>query len=327
MSDRYLWDRTGPPDPEIQRLEALLGPFGIGSGQPGRSGSLSAGRLHRETGRRRFWLPLALAAALVIFTVWIRSPFRSTPIWTVETIHGSSRQKHLRLGDSIETNSATRLQLEREDTGQVEVEPNSRLRVITAARNSQKLALIRGKLRATIWAPPGEFSVATPSATATDLGCVYTLETDSRGNGIVRVETGWVALEALGRESFIPRGAECRTYPEHGPGIPRFASANSALQECLREFDETGTLRNVANALLSSTPSDAVSLWHLLRRVSPQDRPFVYKRLASLVPIPSSVTSTGIEHGDQAMIDAIWDSLGYGEVAWWRKWKQREIPR
>ena len=25
MSDKYLWDRSGPPDPEIARLEQLLG--------------------------------------------------------------------------------------------------------------------------------------------------------------------------------------------------------------------------------------------------------------------------------------------------------------
>ena len=28
MSDDYLWDRSGPPDPEIARLEALLQPLG-----------------------------------------------------------------------------------------------------------------------------------------------------------------------------------------------------------------------------------------------------------------------------------------------------------
>ena len=27
MPDDYLWDRSGPPDPEIERLERLLGRF------------------------------------------------------------------------------------------------------------------------------------------------------------------------------------------------------------------------------------------------------------------------------------------------------------
>ena len=27
MSDEYLWDRSGEPDPEIERLEKLLSPF------------------------------------------------------------------------------------------------------------------------------------------------------------------------------------------------------------------------------------------------------------------------------------------------------------
>ena len=28
MSDDYLWDRSGPPDPEVARLEELLRPLG-----------------------------------------------------------------------------------------------------------------------------------------------------------------------------------------------------------------------------------------------------------------------------------------------------------
>ena len=27
MSDDYLWDRSGPPDPDVQRLEELLSPL------------------------------------------------------------------------------------------------------------------------------------------------------------------------------------------------------------------------------------------------------------------------------------------------------------
>ena len=27
MDDEYLWDRTGPPDEEVARLEALLAPI------------------------------------------------------------------------------------------------------------------------------------------------------------------------------------------------------------------------------------------------------------------------------------------------------------
>ena len=80
------------------------------------------------------------------------------------------------------------------------------------------MALDRGEIRARIWAPPRLFFVNTPSATAIDLGCAYTLQVDDRGWGKVRVETGWVAFEHKGRESFIPKDAMCATRPGVGPG-------------------------------------------------------------------------------------------------------------
>jgi len=42
---------------------------------------------------------------------------------------------------------------------------------------------------------PGQFVVNTPSSTATDLGCVYTLHVDEDGTGLLSVIAGWVAFE------------------------------------------------------------------------------------------------------------------------------------
>ena len=51
MSDEYLWDRTGSPDPEIKRLERVLAPLAHGA-RPAR------------TRRPPYWLAAAAAAAL-----------------------------------------------------------------------------------------------------------------------------------------------------------------------------------------------------------------------------------------------------------------------
>ena len=82
------------------------------------------------------------------------------------------------------------------------------------------MSLDRGQIRALIWAPPRRFFVNTPAATAIDLGCAYRLQVDDRGWGKVRVESGWVAFEYNGRESFIPKDAMCATRPGFGPGTP-----------------------------------------------------------------------------------------------------------
>jgi hypothetical protein len=60
MNNDYLWDRTGEPDPEIQRLEEILGDLRY---QP----HPLAIPTQRQTARHRMFLPtLAIAAAIVM---------------------------------------------------------------------------------------------------------------------------------------------------------------------------------------------------------------------------------------------------------------------
>ena len=56
-------------------------------------------------------------------------------------------------------------------------------------------------------------------------------------------------------------------------------------------------------ALASARARDALSLWHLLARVEPDERGRVFDRLAELVPPPDGVTRDGVAAGDRAMRD------------------------
>ena len=61
MNDNYLWDRSGEPDPELQRLEDILGPLGY-QPQPLRMPTdIRVGR------HRSFYPALAIAAAIALF--------------------------------------------------------------------------------------------------------------------------------------------------------------------------------------------------------------------------------------------------------------------
>jgi len=69
MNDNYLWDRTGEPDADVQQLEELLGTLRY---QP-RPLEIPA---TINTGRRRTFIPLAIAAAIALLVIgaglWIR---------------------------------------------------------------------------------------------------------------------------------------------------------------------------------------------------------------------------------------------------------------
>src|SRR5438309_1764079 len=194
-------------------------------------------------------------------------------------------------GIGLETDSQSRTNIQLDEIGTVEVEPGTRLRVVRMSE-LKRLALERGTIHASIWAPPGQFVVDTPSAVAVDLGCAYTLHVDDSGDGLLRTTMGWVGFKLNGHESFIPAGAICQTRPKIGPGTPYFESASESFRNALSRFDFESQTPAERNALLGillvdARKDDALTLWHLLSRVSDADRAGVYDRLAALAPPPA----------------------------------------
>jgi hypothetical protein len=187
--------------------------------------------------------------------------------------------------------------------------------------------LDRGTIHATIWAPAGEFVVDTPSALAVDLGCTYTLHVDDSGNGLLQTTLGWVGFKLNDHESFIPAGAACVTKPKTGPGTPYFEDASAPFRDALSRLDLESTSLDARAAALQvvlaqARKRDALTLWHLLSRVSDRERGRIYDRLAEFVPAPSGVTRDGILHLDGKMLDLWWNELGLGDISVWRHWER-----
>ena len=191
----------------------------------------------------------------------------------------------------IETDANSHTTIRIGEIGFVEVEPNTRLRVVTEGPNEHRLALARGEIRAKISAPPKLFFVDTPSGTAVDLGCEYSLNTDDGGSDFLHVTRGWVSFQWKGMESLVPAGASCRTRTKAGPGIPYFDDAPEKLKEALERFAFGKTGGDVLNVILAaSRQRDTLTLWHLLSRVAPGDRPRVFNRMTALTPLPAGVS-------------------------------------
>lgn len=296
MDEQYLWDGTGPPDPEVQRLEGLLGRY-------------------KDRGTRRnvvrFWPVIAIAASALVAAVL--AVYRPASEWIVTLDGGKSRT--VVEGQTIETGAASTATLNASFIGELKLESNTRLRV-----ERSRLALRRGGMHALIWAPPAKFVVDTPSATTIDLGCEYTLQVGDDGSGLLTVDRGWVAFQAGAVESFIPAGAACRTRPLNGPGIPYFQDADAAFRGGAASFDRTNGQAGLAEMLQHARPRDALTLWHLLLRTRSHEREQVAARFAALVP---GTDAAGLESGDRAALDAAWNALGLGETDWWRTWKQK----
>jgi FecR protein len=347
----YLWDRSGRPDPEIQQLEEALARFRYDRPAP----SFLPVALVAEP-QLRWWealvrgLSAARLAAATVLTLavagglWLSLPTRAPVVtgegWEMQLTtaaqepdgsaasKGSAVQRALlQVGQSLETGTASKASIAVAEIGRLEVEPMTRLRLLQSATSRKRIALDRGTIHATIWAPPGQFVVDTPSAIAVDLGCMYTLHVDDNGDGVLRTTLGWVGFHRDGRESFIPAGAACATHVQSGPGIPYFEDASETFRSAIARLEaanEAPAIRKSAlvTILREARTTDALTLWHLLSRTSSAERPAVYDRLSALVPPPSNVTRESILQLNPAMLDSWWNALDLGDISLWRHWEQ-----
>ena len=344
IENDYLWDGSGEPDPEIQKLEALLGEYRHDSPAP----------VFPEIVRDRRWtffplrmrlFPALVTTAVAVLVVgvvtflvhgkkplplaavgWDVSRLAGTPRIGRNAITGNEGPSRLGVGQVLETDDQSRASLQAEGIGQIEIEPSTRLRLLNMGKGLKRIALDRGTIQAFIWAPPGQFVVDTPSAVTVDLGCAYTLQVDDSGSGIVRTSLGWVGFKLNGHESFIPAGAACATRPKVGPGTPYFEDAPAEFRAALARFDfEDNTpqqrAEDLAIVLARSRGRDALTLWHLLARVDEGQRMLVYDRLRQLAPPPAGVTKEGILRLDQPTLDLWWNALGFDDISIWRHWE------
>jgi len=313
MSDDYLWDQSGPRDPEIARLEELLRPFrqqpsmlaptvqltpddtdAEAAGQRPQTAHVSPAGTEANAGRSwriqrtplstYGWLALHLAAAALVLLAaggWWQIHRSLPPGWEVTIFDGSpsapsrrvTAHRDLRTGGSLETGSSEKALIKVAEIGNVNVDPGTRVRLIRTRAGDHRLELTRGTIHATILAPPGQFFVETPSATVVDLGCAYTLTIDGEGAGLVTVALGWVGFEWHGRESLIPAGFIAATRPGIGPGTPFHADTSPAVRDALEAID-----------IDPASPAAAATLGVVLTSSTERDEATLWHLLARVQP-------------------------------------------
>lgn len=288
-----------------------------------RNGQTAPARRRRGTflflTQPRFALGALVLVGLVvaIAALWLRhAPQPVGASWDVARMQGVPRIGSNLMGDNgklgvgqwLETDTNSRAQISVSDIGQVEIDPNTRVRLVETKPTEHRLELAQGRLSARISAPPKLFFVNTPSGVAEDLGCAYTLEVDDAGRSLLRVTLGWVALQLKDRESMVPAGAACATRPGVGPGTPYFEDASESFRNELTkvdfESDATAKRESLDPLLKVARVRDTLTLWHLLGRVDGDDRARVYERMVELVPPPQGVTREGVLALNQQMLDS-----------------------
>jgi hypothetical protein len=324
--NQYLWDKTGDPDPELQHWEQLLGRFASSGADP----HLAITRAGPPGPAFRYYWLAAAACLLLSVGVGLRWAWQPGRDWKVialagaPMIDGQPVGSHARIGVGglLETDRLSRAKLRMGLMGVIEIEPNTRLRLTATGVGRHRIALESGTIAARLWAPPGTLSVDTPSATAIDLGCAFTVHVDGKGAGMLRVTSGWVQFQLDDRKAIVPAGAAALTRPGMGPGTPFFEDASGAFRSALERLDfgdggygDAGALGVV---LSEARSKDVLSLLSLFRRLPPSARGVLFDRAAQLVPPPAGLTrQDAIDGTNIPGMDAWWKNLGLGDAKNW----------
>jgi len=338
-ANNYLWDASGPFDPEVAQLEELLFSYRQTAPLP-ELPPLERARWWELLFWSRAFRVSAFAGAVAGVLLWIgpgavRRLALPGDSCGARGLVGTARINGRSLGDAgilragslLETDDASEAEVRIGLVGRVTVHPNSRMRLVEMRPGRYRMALEHGKISARTLAPPFTFVVDTPGPTAYDVGCAFTLETDQQGTGQLSVTSGWVQLEIDDRQVLIPAAAASVLRPGGNLGTPYFTDASEAFRGALARLDfekQDSAARSATLAALlgAARPRDVFSFQEMLRNASGEERRRLIDRGLELLPPPPGVTRAGLLRGDEAMMDAWRKQLGLPEVKrWWLHWR------
>lgn len=293
--DDYLWDRSGPADPDVKRLEELLSP--LAHDRP-----LDELRMKRPRRRAPWIAGIAVAvAAAAVLVLWLRSR-SSGPCsgddgfaftakgGTVGCNDGAVASGTLPVGGVLDTGTAS-AEIVIATIGTAELAPGTRIRLDVSEENKrQQLHLEHGRMHARVIAPPRIFAITTPSTGVTDLGCEYTIEINAKGAGWIEVQSGRVELETSAPAMIVaPACTSARMRENKQPAVPMYTAASPALRAAVLDFEE-GKPDALTRVLELAGKDDAITLANLAVLVANTDRELVLNRLAVLSPPPAAIT-------------------------------------
>lgn len=283
--ERYLDEATPPEDPEVARLEGLLGryrhrPEPLSLPDEPQPGWIVSPRVIQ-------W-GIATAAVFVAVLLGVRfTRGGGTGGYLVRHVGGVER---LARGAWLETGEDEVAWIEVADIGEVELFPGARVRLEDDGVEKHRLYLERGTLHASIRASaePRLFQVGTPRGISIDLGCEYRLEVDEESDvSRLAVTYGCVSFAEEGRTVFVREGFRCESVPGRGPNAPIDLSLPAPDRDLVRrvEFAANPTADDLMRIRKLHAP---LTLFHLLRARSRALRECALEALLEFKPLPAS---------------------------------------
>lgn len=324
MSD-YLWDRSGPVDPEIAALEARLRPLAFDPSKRPLPLPRTPDSQHKARPPRRTIVRLAIAASVLLvaglygFHTW-RLSWPDGRAWRVDRGASSLAPGSALVADD----DGARVAIAR--LGVLEAQPGTHLTLVFTSNTRHRLALDRGEIDVRVWAPPGRVVVNTPAGEVVDLGCIFRLTVGDDQATRLSVSTGWVLLDNVYGEQSVPAGASSEMHRDRAPGIAVFDDAAESFRRAVREVETNTQAPDASMVRIVTSESrvrDAFTVITLARLDGlPADvRSSLLERVAVLHAPPSPDAIARILAGDRDMYWQWHDSLPLPALKnWWVNW-------
>lgn len=274
--------------------------------RPGRWERLATQAPKRRSSRQLLMVAGLLAAAVIAAGVFFgRSPSASLP---TEIVSNGARRLTSLTATWLELGAGESATVTIADIGRVTLDEGSRVRLKQTGPTQHRLELERGTLHALVTAPPRLFVVDTPTASAIDLGCAYTLEVTDAGSKLT-VTSGLVSLAGKGREVTVLAGMRARSASGRTPTTPVSIHASAALVEAIDRFDASADPTALDAAVLLVHAEDAATLWHLLPVAAPAQRAALIAQLTAFVAPPAGWTDGVAADASSPLMQSWWAAI------------------
>ena len=222
----------------------------------------------------------------------------------------------LKIGENLTTDSESRARLVLASIGEIDVEPQTEIKIIETESSEYQLVLSKGKISVRTWEAPKLFSIETPSSSIKDFGSVYYLSVDEKSQTKLQVKSGWVLMETKNNNSLCNEESMCYADQTDGAGIPFSINASDTFQKALYKLNfEKGGEEELTAVLSESRKDDLISLFYLLIRSKQAVREKILDRITQLHILPHRITRQEILSGDREILARLWTGLGLGSIS------------
>lgn len=259
--------------------------------------------------------------AIFAFIIFDRS---SSTFWPVEKISGHpviesrvlANKDVLKIGETLFTDAKSKALLKIGQSGEIEVQPESEIKIVETPSAEHQLVINRGKINSISHSALTLFSISTPSSEIKDLGGRYNLIVNDSTSSIVHANSGWVLVKFKDKKSLLPAHSSCISKKDAGLGTPFLDDASQNFKETLAKIDfEHSDESELQKLLAQSRAEDIITLFHLLINTNTESRSRIFNRIASLHKLSPLISAQKIISGDKEMLGRLWLDLGLGSIS------------